>query len=194
MAMISCGECGTEVSDKATACPKCGNPISSQNATTAASKKTGKGIGCLTVIVLFTILAIFGKFSDDGSSRPGNVDVGPSIGDMVTIRLPSSNDEPVLCATREAQDQFTKLAVAHDTLGIGTLLVANVCFLVEPGASARLIDSGFGVKQVRVMDGKQFSRSGWLPSEWINKYTAPSSAAPEKPKQAASHEKKKHAK
>ena len=27
MALVKCGECGSEVSDKATACPKCGNPI-----------------------------------------------------------------------------------------------------------------------------------------------------------------------
>jgi len=27
VALISCSECGTEVSDKADACPKCGNPI-----------------------------------------------------------------------------------------------------------------------------------------------------------------------
>ena len=29
MAIIKCGECGNEVSSRATACPKCGNPIAS---------------------------------------------------------------------------------------------------------------------------------------------------------------------
>jgi len=32
MALINCPECGKEVSDKATSCPNCGNPINSQNA------------------------------------------------------------------------------------------------------------------------------------------------------------------
>ncbi|MFI4940353.1 MAG: zinc ribbon domain-containing protein, partial [Burkholderiales bacterium] len=27
MALINCDECGNQVSDKAVACPKCGNPI-----------------------------------------------------------------------------------------------------------------------------------------------------------------------
>jgi len=31
MSLIKCNECKKEVSDKATACPKCGNPIQSQN-------------------------------------------------------------------------------------------------------------------------------------------------------------------
>ena len=29
MALIKCSECGKEVSDKAKACPNCGNPIAS---------------------------------------------------------------------------------------------------------------------------------------------------------------------
>ncbi len=30
MALIKCGECGKEVSDKASSCPNCGNPINSK--------------------------------------------------------------------------------------------------------------------------------------------------------------------
>ena len=33
MALISCGECGRDVSDKAHSCPNCGNPISVQQKT-----------------------------------------------------------------------------------------------------------------------------------------------------------------
>jgi hypothetical protein len=32
MALVKCKECGTEVSDKATACPKCACPISAMSA------------------------------------------------------------------------------------------------------------------------------------------------------------------
>lgn len=37
MALIDCGECGAQVSDKATACPKCGNPSRSDYRATYAS-------------------------------------------------------------------------------------------------------------------------------------------------------------
>lgn len=36
MAMIKCGECNNEVSDKAVSCPKCGAPIASAQETRAA--------------------------------------------------------------------------------------------------------------------------------------------------------------
>lgn len=36
MALIKCGECSHDVSDKAASCPKCGAPILSVNETLAA--------------------------------------------------------------------------------------------------------------------------------------------------------------
>lgn len=38
MALITCPECGREVSDKAAACPYCGNPLK-ENADTGMSTK-----------------------------------------------------------------------------------------------------------------------------------------------------------
>jgi hypothetical protein len=35
MALIACSECGNQVSDKASACPKCGNPIAALTPTPA---------------------------------------------------------------------------------------------------------------------------------------------------------------
>jgi predicted nucleic-acid-binding Zn-ribbon protein len=52
MALIKCSECGYEVSDKATACPKCGNPVATARdvaatgrplTTTQATAKRFKG-------------------------------------------------------------------------------------------------------------------------------------------------------
>jgi uncharacterized membrane protein YvbJ len=40
MALIKCGECGKEISDKAGACPSCGDPIHTQSqATTVPEEK-----------------------------------------------------------------------------------------------------------------------------------------------------------
>ena len=58
MSLINCSECGTQVSDKATLCPKCACPI---NATTIElTSKSLKGqmvlailLCCVAVILLF---------------------------------------------------------------------------------------------------------------------------------------------
>ena len=39
MSLIKCSECGKEISDKATACPSCGNPIYNQPVRINESKK-----------------------------------------------------------------------------------------------------------------------------------------------------------
>ena len=45
MALIKCPECNNEVSDKASACPKCGAPLTASNPTQSSEKITD-GIKC----------------------------------------------------------------------------------------------------------------------------------------------------
>lgn len=56
MALIKCGECGAEVSDKASACVKCGAPITQmkeeQRVTTQETGKPIKAYTLMAVIVL----------------------------------------------------------------------------------------------------------------------------------------------
>ena len=54
MALIKCGECGKEVSDKAASCPGCGAPIaepSTREKNLGAREETPKEIGVQEVIV-----------------------------------------------------------------------------------------------------------------------------------------------
>ena len=70
MALIECSECNSEVSSHASACPKCGNPITGGNPV----KKEKEGHGFLyylawiiaTPIVLFVGSAIIAGIADSG--------------------------------------------------------------------------------------------------------------------------------
>lgn len=61
MAMIKCKECGSEISSKAEACPKCG-----------AKRKKRSGLGCLFVVILLFI--VFGAIinSVDTTTTPAS--------------------------------------------------------------------------------------------------------------------------
>lgn len=70
MALIACSECGNEVSDKATSCPKCGNPIATAGAGTGvqAIEQTAKRFkawqllgGLMTAAGCVTQVAAFGS-------------------------------------------------------------------------------------------------------------------------------------
>ena len=56
MALIKCKECGTEISSKAEACPKCG-------------AKNVKHYGCGTIIIILIVVAIFTSIFS-GSNTP----------------------------------------------------------------------------------------------------------------------------
>ena len=57
MALINCDECGFELSDKASACPKCGNPISSNenNRQTLTVQETSKDLKLKLVIGMVVV-------------------------------------------------------------------------------------------------------------------------------------------
>lgn len=65
-----CDKCGTEMSDNATACPKCGEPT--KNASVQKQKKShGCAVGCLCMIVLIGILGVGGWLieNDPGAAQ-----------------------------------------------------------------------------------------------------------------------------
>ena len=77
MALIKCSECGSEVSDKAQACPKCGAPIGARAADPGPIARPGKWarmslsskIGViLAVLVLVVFVRAVIAFLPDGSS------------------------------------------------------------------------------------------------------------------------------
>jgi hypothetical protein len=60
MALIKCSECSKEVSDKAAACPFCGNPIGGSPVTIQKTNKKWKVIAIIAFVILFVgIISIF---------------------------------------------------------------------------------------------------------------------------------------
>lgn len=58
MAMITCENCGAEISDKALNCPKCGVKIKKKSAVSKIGKKTWIVIGCILGIIIAGFLGI----------------------------------------------------------------------------------------------------------------------------------------
>lgn len=73
MALIKCSECGSDVSEKASLCPKCGCPVDiSKEVITTHNKKRNKKIiiGVVTLVVVavivFAIIKVIGRPNTDG--------------------------------------------------------------------------------------------------------------------------------
>lgn len=68
MALIKCEECGKEISDRANACPSCGNPINKsineeegRVITIQQTNKKWKKRGCLSAILYIFGIIMLGK-------------------------------------------------------------------------------------------------------------------------------------
>lgn len=77
MALIKCSECGFDISEKASACPKCGCPldITKQIMSDAKKRKRKKVIIFLTVALAFIMISSLGIFFAKYNSDPGNIAV-----------------------------------------------------------------------------------------------------------------------
>lgn len=84
MALINCGECGNQVSDKAVACPRCGNPIALlsvpapvtvTDASVITTQSTGKGPKVAQLVgglmFAFGFVAAFSGALETGGSVAG---------------------------------------------------------------------------------------------------------------------------
>jgi uncharacterized membrane protein YvbJ len=65
MALISCTDCGREVSSRAPACPHCGNPIAAQSIVDPQFHGKGEGIfmkslncGCMVMLGIFAFIIL----------------------------------------------------------------------------------------------------------------------------------------
>jgi hypothetical protein len=72
-----------------------------------------------------------------------------SIGDEMPITYMTPG-----CATKEVLDEFMTLAVAKDNMGIEQLEKSGLIAPLEPGTVVKIIDSGFGWRRVRVLNGR----------------------------------------
>lgn len=105
MALIRCKECGTEVSDKAAACPKCGAPINPSKPVAPAKK----GMGCLSWIIAgFFALVVFVMVSN--SVRQ---DTAPSTGASTATRTPSPSSTPELLVLGFSCTQNSAASIAQ---------------------------------------------------------------------------------
>lgn len=64
MALVRCPDCGSEVSDKAPACLKCGRPLGSNAGRQGPHGRTegcflrGMNVGCIVILVIFAIAVV----------------------------------------------------------------------------------------------------------------------------------------
>ena len=90
-----------------------------------------------------------------------------SVGEEGYIKV--SSPKTILANTKTDLDALTKIYLANDTEGIAEFLVGGQGFAVSNGTKVLVLDTAVGSRRVRVLEGDQASKSGWLPMEYVSK-------------------------
>ena len=155
-----------------------GTPVPSTAATPldpkVAKRRRRVSLGCLVAFVALLTTCYFCARADhelehsiQSLSAPTSGGGGSvSVGEVGQLRRGSSRS--ILVAVDEsALARLTQLAVAGDERGMATLALEGRAFLVPQGTRVRVINSGFGKREVRIEDGPMAGRSGWVDTEFV---------------------------
>ncbi len=132
-----------------------------------------------TVAILFGVPILLAAIG--GNSKPTSTATQPavaqtaqpassqkvSVGEEGYIKV--SSPKTILANTKTDLDALTKIYLANDTEGIAEFLVGGQGFAVSNGTKVLVVDTAVGVRRVRVLEGDQASKTGWLPMEYVSK-------------------------
>ena len=84
------------------------------------------------------------------------------------LRAPDGRGVPV-AANSEAFDRLVTLAVADDTTGISHMMLAGQVWTAPNGTRCKVIDSGFAVYEVRILEGDHAGRACFVATEFVKR-------------------------
>lgn len=133
-------------------------------------KRVQKRVGLLVIIICFIIFMVV-LFSNGGGTSVNNqtnpVIEKAGIGDKGLLM--SNNEEMAIAITKEYFNELIKYSVAKDTMGIAEMALEGKIFFVKNNTKALVIDRDFAARQVRILEGEMFGKTGWVPYEFIQK-------------------------
>ncbi len=145
MSLIQCKTCGKQVSQNASSCPHCGEPVPKK------SPSKGKAI-LYSLAILYGVTFIMwstksGYYAEDHSSQKQDNYTNTKKEDRNTLK-----GGYFACTTDELFDEITMASVKKDKLAIGHLL-SRGCVLTKEGVRFSIIDFGFATTKIRAYDG-----------------------------------------
>ncbi len=91
-----------------------------------------------------------------------------SVGDNVRI-YESGLTTITVAVDGSAWDDLNEAFAAEDYIGLAALLASGRTFTVQNGTRALVLDKGFTKTKVRVLEGANAGRTGYVEREWVEK-------------------------
>lgn len=120
--------------------------------------KKGLLIVSVVILVILGFCAVCGCGTSSSSPKPS--DIG------ATAKIQYTNDPEILLAVdKAAHEQLGKAFLAKDWAGVQELIVTGKVFSVPQGIKVLVIDRDYGIRKVRIQEGKFINQTGWVVQE-----------------------------
>lgn len=139
------------------------------------AKKSAQGCaGCFVVLILLCVVGfLFPRGSTTPSRRNSPQTTSPPARQIVATgeegRLNNGAANVLVAIDAESLSRLTKLSVANDKEGMIQLMLTGRVFAVPSDTKVRMLDPGFLKSEVRILEGEQYGRSGFVPAEWVTR-------------------------
>lgn len=140
-----------------------------ENTTSSLNKWTKKKVFFVIgsfVFLIIVILLVSGGGKPSSPSQPQEQSGKVSVGNEGFLRLEGQN-EILVATSKENFKKLIKASVAKDTIGMAQMVQSGEVFFVDSGTKVLVIGSAFGSKEIRILEGKSATRSGWVPLEFV---------------------------
>lgn len=168
-----CKHCQTDIPFGSKKCPHCQSDLRNWF-------MRHKIITVILVLIFGSIiLSNIGSYIDEaeksqnGVGTSNNTDVNSvsskgdnlHVGDLGYIKI--NNGSLLVSPNKSDAEEVIKLSVAKDNLGVAKMVVDGRTMLVDSETQIRVIDTDWLYTNVRIMEGKYYGESGWLPNEFV---------------------------
>lgn len=153
-----CQFCKEEINASAKRCPKCQGDL----------RPWIQRHKILTTIGgIFLLFIIFGIISRDLAKRTPQANI--SRGDTAFLRV-SGQDDVLVATTEKNLDALVHSAVSKDSYGMAEMVLDGRAFYVDSGTKVLVIglSGGWTTANVRILEGKNYGDSGWVPIEFVS--------------------------
>lgn len=79
------------------------------------------------------------------------------------------SQETIVSLDVETEKAVIKASIANDTYGMAEVVSSGKAFLVSNCTKVKVIDQNVGSRKIRILEGEQLSKSGWVPMEFVKK-------------------------